>query len=60
MCVSVVKDRKCAALATVRGLTKKFENLGHELYMDNFFSSLDSFDNLHSNAINCCGTIRPN
>jgi hypothetical protein len=47
--------------ATVSGLTTKIENLGHKLYMDNVFSS-DLSDDLHTKAINCCGTgtVRPN
>jgi hypothetical protein len=28
--------------------------------VDNFFSSPDLFDYLHTKAINCCGTVRPN
>jgi hypothetical protein len=46
--------------ATVLGLTTRIENMGHELYMDNFFSSSDLFDNLHMKAINCWGTIGQN
>jgi hypothetical protein len=30
------------------------------MYVDNFFSSPNLFDYLHTLAINCCGTIRPN
>jgi hypothetical protein len=42
MSVYLGRDRKCttstvtATHATVSGLTIKFENLGHKLYMDNF------------------------
>jgi hypothetical protein len=49
-----------ATHANVTGLTARIENLGHKLYMDNFFSSPYLFDNLHMKAINCCGTVRPN
>jgi hypothetical protein len=28
--------------------------------MDNFFSSPDVFDDLHTRDINCCGTVRQN
>jgi hypothetical protein len=28
--------------------------------MDNVFSYPDLFDNIHTKAINCCGTVRPN
>jgi hypothetical protein len=49
-----------ATHATVTGLTTRIENFGHKLYMDNFFSSPELFDYLHTKAINCCGTVRPN
>jgi hypothetical protein len=44
----------------VAGLTRRVENVGHKLYMDNFFSSPDLFDNLYIRKINCCGTVRLN
>jgi hypothetical protein len=60
------KDRKLATptmtatCATVTGLTRRIENLGHKLNMDNFFSSPELFDGLYTKAINCCGTVRQN
>jgi hypothetical protein len=66
MSVYLGRDRKnvtatmTATHATVSGLTTRIENLGHKLYMYNFFSSCDLFDDLHTKAINCCGTVRPN
>jgi hypothetical protein len=45
---------------TVAGVMRRVENVGHNLYMDNFFSSPDLFTNLHSRKINCCGTVRLN
>ena len=60
------KDRKCATPtmtathATVTGLAARTEHVGHKLYMNNFFSSPALFDDLHTNIINCCGTVRPN
>jgi hypothetical protein len=60
------KDRKVvtptmtASHATVTGLMRRIENQGHKLYMNNFFSSLELFDNLDTKAINCCGTVRQN
>jgi hypothetical protein len=60
------KDRKCITgtvtdtHATVAGLNTRIENVGHKLYMDNFFTSPDLFDDLLSKTINCCGTVRPN
>jgi hypothetical protein len=64
MRVYLGKGRTCATEtmtathATVAGLMRRVENAGHKLYMDNFFSSPDLFDNLHSRKINCCGTVR--
>jgi hypothetical protein len=66
MTVYLGKDRKLAiptmtaTHATVTGLTGRIENLGHKLYMDSFFSSPELFDDLHTKAINCCGTVRQN
>jgi hypothetical protein len=48
-------DTMTATHATVAGLMRRAENVGHKLYMDNFFSSPDLFDDLHSRKINCCG-----
>jgi hypothetical protein len=45
---------------TVKSLTRKVGRVGHELYQGNTFSSLDSCDDLHTRAINCCGTVRQN
>jgi hypothetical protein len=50
-------DTMTATHATVAGLTR-IQNMGHKLYMDNFFSSPDLFDNLHSKNINRCGAVR--
>jgi hypothetical protein len=66
MTVYLGKDRKCvtpsmiATHATVTGFIAKNEHVGHKLYVDNFFSSLALFDDLHTKTVNCCGTIRPN
>jgi len=60
------KDRKCATPSmaathvTVRGLAARIEHLGHMLYMGNFFSSPVLFGDLHSKAVYCSGTVRPN
>jgi hypothetical protein len=56
MSVYLGKDRKCptaimtAFHATVTGLTTRIENLGHKLYTDNFPSSPDLLDDLHTKA----------
>jgi hypothetical protein len=66
MTVYLCKDGKCAipsmtaTQATVIGLAGGIEYVRDKLYMDNFFSSQALFDDLHSNTINCCGTVRPN
>jgi hypothetical protein len=66
MRVYLEKDMTCATdkmtvtHATVAGLTRRVENVGHKHYMDNFFSSPDLFDDLHSRKVNCCGTVRLN
>jgi hypothetical protein len=49
-----------ATHATVRSLTRRVEVVDHKLCMDNFFSSPDIFDDLHTRGINCCGTVRQN
>jgi hypothetical protein len=49
-----------ATHATVRDLCRRIEGAGHELYMDNFFSSPDLVDKLITKKISCCGTVRPN
>jgi hypothetical protein len=57
------KNRICSTAdmtvthATVRHLTRKVEGHRHKLYMDNFFSSPDLFDDLTERKINCCGTV---
>jgi hypothetical protein len=47
-----------ATHVTVRHLTRKEEGHGHKLYVDNFFSSSDLFNNLTKRKINCGGTVR--
>jgi len=49
-----------ATHATVSELTKKIQERGHKLYMENYFSSRDLFDDLATKQIYCCGTVRPN
>jgi hypothetical protein len=48
-----------ATHTTVRDLCRRIEGVGHKLYMDNFFSSPNLFDELTTKKINCCGTVRP-
>jgi len=49
-----------ATHVTVTELTRKIEGRGHKLYMDNFFSFPELFDDLAKKQIYCCGTVRPN
>ena len=46
----------------MRGVTELMRKIGrgHKLYMDNFFSSPELFDDLGNKQIYCCGTVRPN
>jgi hypothetical protein len=60
------KDRQCATTdmtathATVKQLTRSVKGHGHKLYMDNYFSSTDLYNDLTRQKINCCSTVRPN
>ena len=64
MSVYLGKERQRAAQhltathSTVTNLTRGVEGFGHKLYMDNFFSSFDLFDDLAQKKISCCGTVR--
>ena len=66
MSVYLGKDRQrtaqhvTATHATVTELTRKIEGHGHKLYMDNFFSSPELFDDLTNKQIYFCGTVKPN
>ena len=66
MKVYLGKDRQrtaqhvTATHATVTELIRTTEGRGHKLYMDNFFSSPELFDDLANKQIYCCGTVRPN
>jgi hypothetical protein len=44
-----------AAHAALRNLTRIAERVGHKLYMDSSFSSLDTFDDLYTRGINHYG-----
>ena len=66
MKVYLGRDRQCTAQhvtathATVTELMRKIEGREYKLYMDNFFSSPELFDDLVKKQIYCCGTVRPN
>jgi hypothetical protein len=61
MKVYVQKDRQLTAQhVTVTELMRKIEGRDHKLFMDNFFSSPELFDDLVKKQIYCCGTVRPN
>jgi len=53
-------DDMTATHTTVRHLTSRVEDLGHKIFMDNFFSSPRLFDDLDRCKINSCWTVRPN
>jgi len=55
-----VTQHPTATHATVTNLTRRVEGVGHKLYMDNFFSSPDLYDDLIQKKIYCCGTVRLN
>ena len=64
MTVYLGKDRRyvtpsTATHVTVTGLATRIEHLGDKLYMDSFLSPPALFNDLHTNTINCCGTVRP-
>jgi hypothetical protein len=48
-----------ATHAAVNQLAKRVEGHGHNVYMDNFFSLPDLFDDVTKQNISCCGTVRP-
>jgi len=64
MNVYLGQDRQRAAQhltathATVTNLTREVEGFGHKLYMDNFFSTPDLFDDLDQKKNYCCRTVR--
>jgi hypothetical protein len=45
---------------TVLELVRKVEGVGHKIFMDNYFTSPNLFNDLHSRKINACGTVRHN
>ena len=53
-------DKMTATHTTVRHLTSIVKDLGHKIFMDNFFSSPRLFDVLDRLKINFCWTVRPN
>ena len=46
--------------ATVTHLTSRVQGLGHQLFMDNFFSTPRLFDDFLRRKMHPCGTVRPN
>ena len=53
-------DDMTATHATVRHLTCSVEDVGHTIFIDNFFSFPRLFDNLDRCKINLCGIVQPN
>ena len=62
--IYLAKDRQRAAQHltpthnTMANLTRGVEGFGHKLYMDNFFSSPDLYDDLAQKKIFFCGNVR--
>ena len=48
------------AARVVRDLTTTLEGDNHEVYMDNFFSSVNLFEERLKKSVLCCGTLRTN
>ena len=48
------------AARVVRDLTGTLEGDNHEVYMDNFFSSVALFEERLQKSVLCCGTLRTN
>ncbi|XP_068221401.1 piggyBac transposable element-derived protein 4-like [Palaemon carinicauda] len=46
--------------SVVENLFEGFENKGHVVYMDSFFSGVPLFQKLRSKGTGACGTVRPN
>jgi len=47
-----------ATHGTVLQVNRRFEGLGHKIFMDNYFTSPALFDDLFQRKINACGTVR--
>jgi hypothetical protein len=45
---------------TVLELVRKVQEVGHKIYMDNYFTSPTLLNDLHKRKINACGTVRHN
>jgi hypothetical protein len=46
------------AHGTVLQLARRVEDVGHKLYMDNYFTSPDLFEDLYKRKIVCCGKAK--
>jgi hypothetical protein len=53
----VRQDVTATHVAVKELLTRRVEGRGHKLYVDNFFSSPDLYDNLTKKKINCYGRV---
>lgn len=49
-----------ATHGTVLQVVRRVEGVGHKLFMDNYFSSPQLYDDLLERKINSCGTVRHN
>ena len=55
-----VRPEQGLAARVVRGLTRAVEGKNHEVYMDNYFSSVVLFEERLQKDVLCCGTLRTN
>ena len=55
-----VRPEQGLAARVVRDLTRAVEGKNHEVYMDNYFSSVVLFEERFQKDVLCCGTLRTN
>ena len=55
-----VRPEQGLAARVVRDLTRAVEGKNHEVYMDNYFSSVVLFEERLQKDVLCCGTLRTN
>jgi len=54
------RSEEGATFDTVMRMTRGFEEKGHVLYIDSWFTSPTVLDALNQKSIHCCGSVRPN
>jgi hypothetical protein len=57
----IVEDRELGISgAAIQTLMTTYLNKGHNLWIDNWYSSPVLYNWLHANGVNVCGTVRKN